>query len=337
MCVLLLCGVVCVGCKNQYKNKTETALVLGTVCTLNAFEDASPALYKEAVSRLFALDAVFNANDPASEISCVNATAAQKAVGVSEDFARVLEKALFFAKETNGAFDPSIGPLVQLWNIQSEQARVPLHKDIEDARALVDWRKVSFNPNEKTVFFEQNGMALDLGGIAKGYAADELAALFEAKKVKRAIIDLGGNIYVFGAKKDGSPWRVGIKDPTEPEGLPALVLETSGMTTVVTSGVYERYFIQDDIRYHHILDPKTGYPAQRDYESVTIVTASSLEADALSTAVFLLGANFVAQKTALGNARVIFISQKSGVTASASLQEQLSPLSGHFSSIIYAF
>ena len=202
--------------------------------------------------------------------------------------AAVLQQALDIAKKTGGAFDPTIGPLVDLWDIGGDNSQVPSQEVIDHARSLVDYRLVELNLEQGTVYLPKQGMALDLGGIAKGYAADQLVAMVQEAGLKRGLFDLGGNIYAFGTKADGSTWRVGVKDPAQPGGNPALALAVQDRS-VVTSGMYERFFEQDGIRYHHILNPATGYPVWNDIQSVTIVSKSSLLADALSTSVFLLG------------------------------------------------
>ncbi|MCX8012779.1 MAG: FAD:protein FMN transferase, partial [Rectinema sp.] len=140
----------------------------------------------------------------------------------------------------------------------------------------------------QTVFLRRPGMRLDLGAIAKGYAADEIAQILANHKVKAAIIDLGGNILAFGAKKDKSPWRIGIQDPESERGE-YLGIVTGPQMTVVTSGVYERFFIENGTRYHHILSTRTGWPVDNGLLSVSIVSKRSIDADALSTSLFILG------------------------------------------------
>ena len=158
---------------------------------------------------------------------------------------------------------------------------------------MVNWKKVIVDESSEkpTVFLEKEGMSLDLGGIAKGFASDEITAILEKNRVKRAIIDLGGNVCVFGKKKNGSAWNIGIKNPFDPDSTPVLVLGMTHGGTVVTSGIYERYFEKDGVRYHHIFDVQNGMPAVRDWSSVTIVAPQdkSVDADALSTIAFLVG------------------------------------------------
>lgn len=266
----------------------QTQLHLGTVCTINLFDDGTIDLYTALFKRLKEIEQVFSVRIAASTISQVNQAAGIAAVAVPEEVLLVLQQALDIAKKTGGAFDPTIGPLVNLWDIGGDNSQVPSQQAIDHARSLVDWRLVEIDSQRGTVYLPKQGMALDLGGIAKGYAADELVAIAQEAGIQQALFDLGGNIYAFGTKADGTPWRVGVKDPAQPGGSPALALAVQDRS-VVTSGMYERFFEQEGIRYHHILNPATGYPVWNDIQSVTIVSKSSLLADALSTSVFLLG------------------------------------------------
>ena len=268
-----------------------TTQLLGTFCTVNLYEDGSDRLYQTLFERLDQIDSEFNLNNPDSELNRINDAAGKNPVEVCDDVSAVLDAALNYARKSDGAFDPTIGTLVRLWGINTPNARVPSQDEIEKALSLVDWKKVQVKKsNGKTrVFLEESGMILDLGGIAKGFAADELCLILREKKVRRAIIDLGGNILVWGNKPDGSDWKVGIKNPRDQSLEPPVILKVPGGNSVVTSGLYERYFEQDGIIYHHILNPRTGYPVQNEVLSSTIISHSSMEADALSTTAFVLG------------------------------------------------
>jgi len=267
---------------------SRTDFVLGTVCTVRLIDGGNNATLNEAFSRLRNIEDHMSTNKDSSEISRVNAMAGKEPVKVSDDTFYVISKALDYARLTNGAFDPSVGPLVKLWNIGNGGEKVPPEKEILAAKSLVDWRQVALDANTKKVFLKKSGMRLDLGAIAKGYAADELEKILLDHKVKAAIIDLGGNIFVFGSKRDKSQWRVGIQNPESARGE-YLGIVTGGQMTVVTSGVYERYFFENGKRYHHILSTQTGFPVDNGLVSVSIVSESSIDADALSTSLFILG------------------------------------------------
>jgi thiamine biosynthesis lipoprotein len=266
----------------------QSYFALGTVCNVNAYDDGSEAFYEAVGHLLNEIEAVFDVHNPESEVSRLNAAAGGAPVTVSEELFFVLEKALFFARETHGAFDPTVGPVVALWGISTDHPRVPTEEEIEALLPFVDYRTVEVDTVTREVSLPA-GVGLDFGGIAKGYAADRIASLLAKHKVRQGIIDLGGNIYVYGTKKDGSMWRVGVKDPEDSQGSPALRLEIAGSRTVVTSGAYERFFEEEGRIYHHIIDPKTGKPSDAGLTSATIVANSSLAADALSTACYVLG------------------------------------------------
>jgi thiamine biosynthesis lipoprotein len=243
---------------------------------------------EEIFKRLKKIEDTMSANKEGTEIAAINDASGGEAIPVSSDTFYVISKALDFAKRTDGAFDPSIGPLVKLWNIGSDNARIPEQHEIQEARALIGYEKVELEPTRSTVRLPLQGMKLDLGAIAKGYAADEISKILERHRVKAAVVDLGGNVLVFGKKKDASPWRVGVQDPASDRG-DYIGVVSGGAMTVVTSGIYERFFIEDGIRYHHLLDAKTGFPADNTLISVSIIARNSIDADALSTSVFVLG------------------------------------------------
>jgi len=261
---------------------------MGTVCSVSLFEYGHDSVYNDVFSRIHQIENLMSLNIPSSDVSRINAASGIEAVIVHEDTFKVIERAIYFAQLSNGAFDPTVGPLVSLWGIGSENQRIPTHEEIEKVLPLVNWRNVDLNAQIKSVFLTQRGMALDLGAIAKGYAADEAARIIKDAGIKRALIDLGGNIIVIGQKKDKRKWRVGIQNPSEIRGSIAGVLQVYE-STVVTSGVYERFFDENGKRYHHIFDPSLGYPVDNGLLSATVITNISMDADALSTVIFVLG------------------------------------------------
>ena len=313
---------------------TRTQAVLGTVCSINAYDDASESLYDELFKRLNEIDSRFSTTNRDSDISLVNAQAGISAVAVHSDVYFVVQTALNFAEKTNGAFDPTVGPLVKLWGINTEDARIPLQEEIEAALPLVNWKNVRMDPGDgetsKKIFLLQTGMELDLGGIAKGYAADEMVRILGNHNVKRAIVNLGGNVYAYGSKKDGTDWKIGIKNPKEPMSGPAVSVDFLQNNSVVTSGPYERFFEKDGIRYHHIINPKTGWPEQNNLGSVTIVSASSIEADALTTAAYILGED---EYFKIFRTSALFIHEDNSITASFALAKHIGVMNDEFKKI----
>jgi thiamine biosynthesis lipoprotein len=274
------------GCAKPIPSQSE--FVLGTVCTVTLYDQGKPGVYRDIFNRLREIENLMSANLTDSEVERINRDAGVRAVEVHREVLFVLQRALYFAEKSGGAFDPTIGPLVKLWGIGSEDERIPAEEEIAAALPLVNWRDTIIDEDAGSVFLTRAGMRLDLGAIAKGYAADEAARIVEAAGIKRAIIDLGGNILAYGEKKGGAPWRVGIQNPIDGRGAYFGIVEVRNKT-LVTSGVYERFFEQDGKRYHHILSTKDGYPIDNGLLSVTVISGSSIDADALSTSLFALG------------------------------------------------
>ncbi|MDR1418962.1 MAG: FAD:protein FMN transferase [Treponema sp.] len=273
----------------------QSEFVLDTLCTVNLFEGGTRERYAAVFARIREIDRMMSAYQDGSDTDLVNRNAGVSPAGVHPEFIGVLETALKYARLSGGAFDPSIGPLVRLWGIGTDREHVPSPKEIGEALSLVDYRDLVVDRERGTAFLARPGQALDLGAIAKGYAADEALRVIREAGVRRAIIDLGGNIMTAGSRRSGipgftkeEPWRIGVQDPLDERGTYLGILQVRGQS-VVTSGVYERYFEQDGRRYHHILSTVNGYPAAGGLLSVTITADSSTDADALSTAAFALG------------------------------------------------
>lgn len=233
------------------------------------------------------LEQLLSYTDPSSDVTKINGAAGKGPVQVSPETAEVIQKALRSASLSEGAFDPTVAPLLELWGFPGDDFRVPRAEEIEEKRLLVDYRLVQSDADAGTVFLPRSGMALDLGGIAKGYIVDRGLELLSGAGIEHALINAGGDIGITGPKPDGSAWRIGVKHPRRQGDLIA-VISWSRKGAVVTSGDYERFFEEEGVRYHHILDPRTGYPA-RTMLSATVTAPTVAEADALATAIFGLG------------------------------------------------
>jgi len=299
--IIFLCIAFFTACKPSSRGP-ESQYALGTFCTINLFDRGNSSLYSLAFNRIRGLENVFSANLEGTDLDRVNKSAGLNPVKVSPELMDVLEKALEYAEKSGGAFDPTVGPLVKLWGIGTDEAHVPETEEIQKALELIDYREVEINRKEGTVFLRRAGMALDLGAIAKGYAVDETARLLAKEGIKSGIIDLGGDIFAMGERKErsgrGAYWRIGVQDPRADRGNYIGILSAKNKS-VVTSGMYERFFEKDGKRYHHIfsigllsagLQPAAcGFPVENNLLSVTIVADNSIDADALSTAAFVLG------------------------------------------------
>lgn len=263
--------------------KTSETYALDTICTQQVTGQNADAAIGDVNAMLARITKELSTNE-GSYIYDVNQSGT-KGASVSDEAAQLVLDALRFAADTDGAFDPTIGAVSLLWNI-SQTPRVPSPEEISAALPLVNFRDVTVNGS--TVTLEKGGMRLDLGGIGKGYAADLAVQIYKQHGIDTAILNLGGNVYVYGDKQDGSDYRIGLRDPLGSENDVAAVIPVKN-TSVVTSGVYERFFESGGKTYHHLIDPKTGYPADNGLLAVTVVCDSSNKADALSTALFVMG------------------------------------------------
>jgi thiamine biosynthesis lipoprotein len=264
-------------------------LGMSTVMTHRAFgkyaEESLRAIRFEAV-RLEELLSCFISR---SEISRINRSAGIKCERLSDDTYEVLSRAIEFSRYCQGIFDVTIGPLVTLWNNGKDKFKPPEESSIRQILTLVDYTDLILDPCKKTAGLQRIGQSIDLGGIGKGFAGDKFLEVFKKYSVSSAFTNIGGNVVALGTKPDGSSWRVGIQHPRQENSLIGLVSVAN--KAVVTSGDYQRYFIgSNGKRYHHILDPSTGYPAEKSgLVSVTVVADSSTAADALSTILFVTG------------------------------------------------
>ena len=256
---------------------------MGTVHTITIFDAEGPGAANDARAYLLRLNQAWSCFRADSLISQINRAAGVKPVAVDEDTFAVLQQARHYGGLTDGAFDVTVGPLVQLWREAMEQRRLPADGEVWQALGLVDWQGVLLDDEGQRVMLRRPGQRIDLGGIAKGYAADGLRELLRRHGVRRALLDLGGTVLSLGGRLP-----VGIRDPFRPTGAPmgTLMLEDR---TMVTSGVYERFAWLDGHRYHHIVDPRTGYPSESGLVSVTLVGENGAALDALATAALILG------------------------------------------------
>jgi len=275
--------------KDQFNPRSDNRLLLGTVCVLTLDKSEPVELFSGAFSIIEKEEKLMSLQIEDSDLNKVNRAAGVTSVEVSPDTLEVLDAALNYAVISEGAFDPTIAPLVELWGIVTGNAVTPPEKtDIERVRALTNYRKVTVNNADNTVFLEQEDMKIDLGAIAKGYVGDKIKEYLLSEGVERGIINLGGNIVVMGSKPGDEPWKIGIQNPFDDRGKHIGLVKVIDKT-VVTSGIYERFFMHEGVRYHHILDPWTGYPVDNELASVSIISDKSIDADGLSTSLFALG------------------------------------------------
>lgn len=293
----------------------ESRLAMDTICTITVVS-SSERQAKEAINAGFAeikrLEDLLNFFSEQSEVTAINKSSGDKPVKVSEETEDIVEKAIKISEYTNGAFDPTIGPLMRPWGFSGlrdatqKTPGIPQTEKIKKILPLIDYKKIKVNNITSEIFLEKKGMELDLGGIVKGYTADRVVRVIKAKGIKSALVSIAGDIKGFGLKPDAEPWKVGIQNPRPEDNPPespntplwkrgvrgdfedifaSLLLKDKAIST---SGDYQRFFIKDGRRYHHILNPKTGFPADR-VVSASVIAPDGYMADGISTGIFVLG------------------------------------------------
>lgn len=222
-----------------------------------------------------------------SDVSKINEAAKTNAsIRVSKDTLELIKKGVYYGDLTNGKFDITIGNLSDLWDFSGDEPSIPSAESIQNALNSINYKNIEIN--EQSVLLKNANSKIDLGGIAKGFIADQIKNYLKSKGVNKGIINLGGNVLLLGSKPDGSNYNIGIQKPFSNDDTSIAIVNTNDKS-IVTSGVYERYFYQKDTLYHHILDTKTGYPVNNHLLSVTILSDLSVDGDGLSTSTFTLG------------------------------------------------
>mgnify|MGYP004595557641 FL=1 len=269
---------------SSQEEASRDIFAMDTYMSVTAFGKNADAAVDAAQAEIERLDAMLSTGNGDSEIAKLNVSGMAE---LSVDAGYLVERALELYTETDGAFDIAIYPVMEAWGFPSQNYQVPSEDVLQERLTLADASKVSYDADSREISFGEAGMEIDLGGIAKGYTSARIMDIFRSYGITSGLVNLGGNVQVLGTKTDGSKWRVAVQSPDDESDYLG-VLSVSDKA-VITSGGYERYFEQDGITYHHIIDPKTGYPAENGLKSVTIVSADGTLADGLSTSLFIMG------------------------------------------------
>lgn len=275
------------GCARQ-RTVQKTESIMGTDITITVVArtaEEGEAAIDAGMAELRRLDAMMSLYKDTSEITKVNLAAGKEAVKVSPEMIEAVESAVKVSEITGGVFDITIGPLVVLWQMRLKEGKVPTDEEIARVRPLVNYRNISVDRKNSTIFLRKRGMIMDLGGM-KGYTADRAAAVIRKRGVTNAVVAVAGDIWVMGHREDGKPWRIGVQHPREKDKTLA-VLDLSNKY-ISTSGDYERFVIRENKRYHHIIDPRTGKPS-RGVISATLIGDKGALIDPLTKAPFILG------------------------------------------------
>ena len=289
--LLFLTLLSCSSGNNDLRLYEQEKVMMGTVMKIKAVaEGDAEAKTEEAFGAAFreiaALESELSEWQPASPVSEVNRKAGRERVEVPEAVVTVTQKALDIAEVTDGAFDVTFKPIGRLWNIK-ERTSPPTPDSIRAALSQADYTQIELDTLQNTLFLKKQGMEIGFGGIAKGYAAFRAGEVLEAYGITNYIINAGGDLYIKGKKGDRR-WTSGIKDPEAKQQKPLLAFSVIKACGIATSGDYESFFVHEGIRYHHIINLKTGYPA-RGVKSVTVFSEDPSKADAYATAFFILG------------------------------------------------
>lgn len=268
----------------------KSKILMDTLVTINVVassEDKAEKAIDKAFDEIKRLEGLISFWSEDSEIAEINRKAGISPVKVSPLTLDIIEKALYVSEKTGGAFDPTVGPLMRLWDFK--KGIIPDERIIKDRLRLVDYREMVIDRANSTAFLRRKEMSFDTGGIAKGYAADLAVSVLKQEGIKGGLVAVAGDIKAFGTKPDGRPWLVGIRNP-RPKDKDDEVIATIELKdmAISTSGDYERFFIKDGKRYHHIMNPKTGQPAI-GCQSVTVITKEGVFTDGFSTSIFVLG------------------------------------------------
>lgn len=318
--IILSVCLLLAGCASFEKkqNPSYTDTLFDTVIKVQILGSADAEVLKGVETLCKDYDKNFSMTNEEGELYKIN-HAQGAPVEVSKDMITLIQKGIYYSKFSNGAFDITIGSVSSLWDFK-ETKKVPSDASIQEALSHVNYQNIVIQNN--TVRLTDPYTQIDLGAIAKGYIADRIKDYLKAKGIKHATINLGGNIQTIGAKPNGSNYNIGIQKPFDETGEPVTSVKIKDKS-IVTTGIYQRYFEQDGTLYHHVLDPKTGMPCDTDLYSVSIITDSSLTADAMSTVCCLMGyqesMNVISQ---LDNVDAVFITDDGDIKYSSNFQKK---------------
>lgn len=325
ICLLALC-LLC-GCADAGQPRTSTFFAMDTVMDVTIYGEE--ALLSDVREMIADLEAKVSVTDRSSELYAINQKGAGKLTGAGGELMRA---ALALCRRTGGALDISVYPVVREWGFTTGEYQVPDQAAIDRLLAGVDYTRIRCDGETGAVVLP-DGMQVDLGSVAKGYAGSLAAGYLREKGVGSALLNLGGNIQAVGGKPDGTPWKIAVKDPGGDTPMIVLLVEDQA---VVTSGGYERYFQRDGKTYWHIMDPSTGRPAERGLLSVTVVGEDGLVCDGLSTALFVMGlekaAAFWQQSR---DFEAVFVTDRGELYLTAGLASRFALTEDHQDAVVY--
>ena len=342
ICLVTISLLSFVSCSSEQDSKVESSsnvsvtdteeyqknlFAMDTYMTFKAYGSDSEKALDDAVNMVSELEKLLSVTDSSSEIYKINSNSGSS-VEVSDTVMNLISNSIQFSNQTDGAFDISIYPVLKEWGFTTKDYKVPSQETLDKLLENVDYNKIEIDTENSTVALA-NGMEIDLGGIAKGYAGQQAAELLKSNGVDSAIINMGGNVQTVGSKYDGSDWKVAIRDPDDESKYIGYV--TVSDKAVITSGGYERYFEDDNGNvWWHILNPQTGYPADSGIVSVTVIGDNGMMCDALSTALFVMG---IEKSSAYwheyGGFEAIFVTDNNELYITSGLKDDFVPMDNY--------
>ena len=331
MMIMICFGASGCGAATGEPSEKVEFFAMDTIISLTIYGEGAADALSTFEKETMRLDRLLSAFDETSDVFKINA-AGGKAVAISEETAQLIHRAKDASRFTDGAFDITIAPVVSAWGFGESSQNVPAQSEMEVLLEKVGYENIDIGGGNVTL---SNGASIDLGAIAKGFAAEKLAEKLSQHGIKSAVFSLGGNVQTLGTRPDGKPWRVAIADPKSPYEYAAAV-DVDGTMAVVTSGGYQRFFEQDSKKYHHIIDPKTGVPAQSGLLSVTVICKDAALADAFSTAFFVVGIDAALEMMELYDEPIeaVFITEDDDLLYTAGLLGKISRVGGDYSAVL---
>ena len=298
---------------------------MNTVIEQKWYGESADTVYTGMETKIREIESVLSLHLSQSEIAAINENAGVQPVEVSQRTFDLFQRAKELSEQSDGAFDITIAPVVELWGITSDHPHVPTDEDLAQAMALMGLEDLVLDEEACTAYLTRPGMAIDLGGIAKGWTADQLREYARELGAERGYVSLGGNLMIIGERPDGDPFKLGLRDPQGDASTYLGTVTLEDGCTMATTGGYERYFEEDGIRYHHVLDPRTGYPADSDLLSVAVISKDGTLADYLSTTLFVQGLDAAKEAAGSEDYALVMVDQENNVWISGSLRGNFEP------------
>lgn len=307
--------------ENDYQVHNMTTFAMDTIIDFSLCFNGDENIFIDVEKEIRRYENMFSTTIEESEVSNINKNSGTEYTNLSDETFEMLEYALSMSYDTKGAFSVTIAPLVDLWGIgKSTENKVPSNEEILNARERINYENLVLDYSKKSALLLEDNMSIDLGGVAKGFIADEITELLRDNNINNGWFSLGGNISVMGNKEDGSNWKIAVRNPLDENDYIG-ILEVSDKF-IVTSGGYQRFFTSDGKDYHHIIDQETGFPAENGLISVTIISKSGIKADILSTALFVMGFDKAVEYWKNdGEIEIIFITDTGNVIATKGASE----------------